>query len=114
MRDYNITSHPLDCALSLLSIVAQPARSRGLFGDSGRPQTSNEATSLLSIPRKALLASALSRAASCLSSSETSIGSIKLRVERAGDGIEDGGVVGDKDEEDCGDSLMIVERAAFN
>ena len=69
---------------------------------------------MLSIPRKALLASALSRAASCLSSSETSLRSVKLSVESAGDGTEEGEVVVDEDCEDCEDSLMVVERAAFN
>ena len=74
---------------------------------------SKQAASLLSIPRKALLASALSRTASCLSSSETSLRSVKLSVERAGDGTDEGEVVEDKDDEDCEDSLMVVERAAF-
>lgn len=114
MRDYKITSHHLDCAPAPRSIVAQPAQSHGLFGDNGATQRVSSATSMLSIPRKALLASALSRAASCRSLSETSLRSVKLRVERAGDGTEDGEEFGDKDGVDCEDSPMIVERAAFN
>lgn len=57
---------------------------------------------LLSLQRKALLASALSLAASCLSLSVTSLGSVKLSVDSAGDGTaEEGG-------EGCEDSLMLT------
>jgi hypothetical protein len=62
---------------------------------------------LLSIHEKAWLASALSLAASCLSLSVISLGSAKLRVDSAGDGMTDeGGVVEEREEED--DSLMLT------
>ena len=62
---------------------------------------------LPSIHEKAWLASALSFAASCLSSSVISLGSAKLRLESAGDGITDeGGVVEEREGED--DSLMLT------
>jgi hypothetical protein len=58
---------------------------------------------------KALLASALSCAASCLSSSVTSFGSAKLRVDSAGEGAADeGGVVEGRDGEDGDESLMLM------
>jgi hypothetical protein len=60
-----------------------------------------------SIHEKAWLASALSLAASCLSSSVISLGSAKLRVDSAGDGMTDeGGVVEGREDED--DSLMLT------
>jgi hypothetical protein len=63
---------------------------------------------LPSIHEKALLASALSLAASCLSSSVISLGSAKLSVDSAGDGMTDeGGVVEERDEGDD-DSLMLT------
>jgi hypothetical protein len=53
------------------------------------------------------LASALSLAASCLSSSVISLGSARLSVDSAGDGMTDeGGVVEEREEED--DSLMLT------
>ena len=62
---------------------------------------------LPSIHEKALLAFVLSLAASCLSSSVTTLGSAKLSVDSAGDGITDeGGVVEEREEED--DSLMLT------
>jgi hypothetical protein len=62
---------------------------------------------LPSIHEKALLASALSLAASCLSSSVTSLGSVKLSVDSVGDGMTDeGGVVEEREVED--DSLMLT------
>lgn len=62
---------------------------------------------LLSIHEKAWLASTLSLAASCLSFSVISLGSAKLRVDSAGDGMADeGGVVEEREEED--DSLMLT------
>ena len=60
-----------------------------------------------SVHEKAWLASALSFAASCLSSSVISLGSTKLRVDSAGDGMTDeGGVVEDTERDD--DSLMLT------
>ena len=60
-----------------------------------------------SIHEKAWLASALSLAASCLSSSVISLGSVKLSVDSAGDGMTDeGGVVEEREGED--DSLMLT------
>jgi hypothetical protein len=46
-----------------------------------------------------------------LSFSGTSLGSVKLSVDNAGDGIDDGGLMEGKDDEDedRGDSLMINE-----
>lgn len=62
---------------------------------------------LPSIHEKAWLASALSLAASCLSSSVISLGSAKLSVDSVGDGMSDeGGVVEEREEED--DSLMLT------
>jgi hypothetical protein len=62
---------------------------------------------LPSIHEKAWLASALSLAASCLSSSVISLGSAKLSVDSAGDGMADeGGVVEEREGED--DSLMLT------
>jgi hypothetical protein len=62
---------------------------------------------LPSIHEKALLASVLSLAASCLSSSVISLGSAKLSDDSAGDGMADeGGVVEEREEED--DSLMLT------
>jgi hypothetical protein len=62
---------------------------------------------LPSIHAKALLASALSLAASCLSFSVTSLGSAKLSVDSAGDGMTDeGGVVEESEGEDG--SLMLL------
>jgi hypothetical protein len=62
---------------------------------------------LPSIHAKALLAFALSLAASCLSLSVTSLGSAKLNVDSAGDGMaEEGGVEEERDAED--DSLMFT------
>ena len=59
------------------------------------------------VHEKALLASALSLAACCLSSSVISLGSAKLSVDSAGDGMADeGGVVAEREEED--DSLMLT------
>jgi hypothetical protein len=68
-----------------------------------------------SIHVKALLASALSREASCLSFSGISLGSVKLSVDNAGDGIDDGGVVEGRDDEDedRDGSLMINEYLIF-
>lgn len=64
---------------------------------------------LPSIHAKALLASALSLAASCLSVSVTSLGSVKLSVDSAGDGMaEESGVVEEREDED--DSLMFTIR----
>jgi hypothetical protein len=66
---------------------------------------------LPSIHAKALLASALSLAASCLSFSVTSLGSAKLSVDSAGDGMTDeGGVVEESEGED--DSLMLLSNSA--
>jgi len=56
---------------------------------------------------KALLASALSWAASCLSFSVTSLGSVKLSVDNAGDGTAEEGGVEERDE-GCEDSLMLT------
>jgi hypothetical protein len=62
---------------------------------------------LPSIHEKAWLASALSLAASCLSSSVISLGSAKLSVDSAGEGMTDeGGVVEEREGED--DSLMLT------
>jgi hypothetical protein len=62
---------------------------------------------LSSIHEKAWLASALSLAASRLSSSVISLGSAKLSVDSVGDGMTDeGGVVEGREEED--DSLMLT------
>jgi hypothetical protein len=62
---------------------------------------------LSSIHEKAWLASALSLAASRLSSSVISLGSAKLSVDSVGDGMTDeGGVVEEREEED--DSLMLT------
>lgn len=64
---------------------------------------------LPSIHAKALLASALSLAASCLSVSVTSLGSVKLSVDSAGDGMaEESGVVEEREDKD--DSLMFTIR----
>jgi hypothetical protein len=64
---------------------------------------------LLGIHEKAWLASALSLAASCLSSSVISFGSAKLSVDSAGDGMDEGGVVEEREEED--DSVMLTINA---
>jgi hypothetical protein len=56
---------------------------------------------------KALLASALSWADSCLSFSVTSLGSVKLSVDNAGDGTTEEGGVEERDE-GCEDSLMLT------
>jgi hypothetical protein len=63
---------------------------------------------LLSVHRKALLASALSLAASCLSLSVTSLGSVKLSVDSAGDGTAEEGGVEERGGVDCEDSLMLT------
>jgi hypothetical protein len=68
---------------------------------------------LPSIHEKAWLASALSLAASCLSSSVISLGSAKLSVDSAGDGMTDeGGVVEEREGED--DSLMLTVNTPSN
>jgi hypothetical protein len=66
---------------------------------------------LLGIHEKAWLASALSLAASCLSSSVISLGSAKLSVDSAGDGMDEGGVVEEREEED--DSVMLTINARW-
>ena len=66
-----------------------------------------------SIHEKALLASALSLAASCLSSSVTSLGSVKLSVDNVGDGMTDeAGVVEEGEVDD--DSLMLTIQCCLS
>jgi len=62
---------------------------------------------LPSVHEKALLASTLSLAAACLSSSVTSLGSAKLSVDSAGEGMADeGGAVEEREGE--ADSFMLL------
>ena len=57
---------------------------------------------------KALLASALNCAASCLSFSVTSFGSAKLRVDRAGEGTAEESGVEERAGKECDESLMLM------
>jgi hypothetical protein len=68
---------------------------------------------LPSIHEKALLASVLSLAACCLSSSVTSLGSVKLSVDSVGDGMADeAGVVEEGEVDD--DSLMLTIQCCLS
>jgi len=92
-------------------LAIQPRGSHKVAGYSDKARQSVGANEMqLDLPgihEKAWLASALSLAASCLSSSVISLGSAKLSVDSVGDGMADeGGVVEGREEED--DSLMLT------
>lgn len=98
--------------IALYCFGIQPRGSRKVVGYSDKvwklaEQKNAITVDLPSIHEKAWFASALSFAASCLSSSVISLGSAKLRLDSSGDGMTDeGGVVEEKEGED--DSLMLT------
>jgi hypothetical protein len=102
MRDCRITSDHLGCAISPQSTAVRLTKSHELTRH-GRRRISRQAIRLgpPSIHLEALLASAFRQAASCLSFAVISFESVKISVDNAGDGTNEGGVVEGRYGEEC-------------